>query len=490
MDPKKFCTSTGYCSVTDNAAGQRQSGASVSDVIGVLPVETHQVVPFTEIQPADTVTSSNGNPMNCLICKQVAVWAIKKLKDNRTEEAIVQTLDQVCDKVFSKGKQTECEAFVKQYTDELIGIFKETDDPRIICILLGVCDKGMTLAASSEAVAHCTFCQDASRRLLNRIQFAQSDLEIHQEVTGVCSGDSVPESIRPVCQDFVSENDALIESLVKQTQNPNLICWKLNACRDVWRGSSEREVLEDVRSLPSCFICKEIAKWVNQQVKQNRTEESIEAALSTVCKFMKNVHNCQDKVNDWSSRLIIVLRQASQPELACELLQVCGFPSNGIETEGDETAVSPKTSVAGGVCYECQTITHFIQEELYSYDKEKRAEDFVIKNVCDKITADVGKETCESFVNQYGPAVMQLIAMKVFDSKVVCEKELHICPKTLPSNPSTDVEVSSQNTCSMCTTSVQELDSLLSSGSVDREISKLAAAACAKMPQQDQRQVR
>ena len=399
----------------------------------------------------------------------------------------------MCDRIFSKGKQTECEAFVKQYTDELISILKETDDPKLICILLGVCDKGIardeSWPAAETTVENCNDCVAGSRWALEQ---NQSGISLSNAFQNVCSSDAIPESRRKVCSDYVSHNGASIESVVRQTRNPNLICWKLELCRRDWIGAGEREV-EEAQSLPSCFICKEIAKWVNGQVKQNRTEESIEAALSTVCKFLRNVENCQAKVDDWSSRLMIVLRQATQPELACELLGVCGFPKNEIESEDTVSQVGPGVT-GSGTCYECQSITHFIQEELYSYDKEKRVEDFVIKNVCDKIPEDVGKETCESFVNQYGPSIMQLIAMKVFDAKLVCEQELRICPKThlvpSPSNPSTDIEVTSQNTCNQCTASVRALDSLLSSEEIDRDISQLAAKACVHVPQQDQRQVR
>lgn len=54
----------------------------------------------------------------------------------------------------------------------------------------------------------------------------------------------------------------------------------------------------------------------------------------------------------------MVLRQATDPDLACLLLQVCSE---------DEAA-------AGGVgaCYECRSVAHFIQQQLYDYESEKR----------------------------------------------------------------------------------------------------------------------
>lgn len=484
LDPKKVCKSTGFCALNP----QTESNPSLVDIAGVLPVS----VPLIEMQPAVTV-ESNGNPMNCLVCKQVAAWAVRKLKDNKTEEAIVQALDEVCDRIFSKAKQTECEAFVKQYTDELIGILKETDDPKLICVLMGVCSKGLIEDESrvplGSAVVNCNTCLDASRWVLDRIEDDGSDSRIENALRDVCDSDTVPDHNRANCKGFISSRMDDARSVLNETRSPNRICRKLQLCRPDWIETVDRETTA-VQSLPTCFICKEIAKWVNRQVKQNRTEESIEFALSSVCKFLRNVENCESKVADWSSRLIIVLKQASEPELACQLLQVCGFPDNMIETE--DTEVTSVSSVSGpAACYECQSVTHFIQQELYSYEEEKRVEDFVIKNVCDHITSDVGKETCDSFIKQYGPSIVNLIAMKAFDAKFVCEKELHICPKSVdvPVNPVTDMEVTSQNTCNLCITSVRELDSLLSSGEVDREISNLATHTCSRLPDQDRRQV-
>lgn len=88
---------------------------------------------------ASSTQSVDGSKLNCIICKQVAEWAIQKLKDNRTEEAIVNALDQVCDKIFSASQRPQCETFVKQYSDEIISVLKQENDPELICTLLGVC---------------------------------------------------------------------------------------------------------------------------------------------------------------------------------------------------------------------------------------------------------------------------------------------------------------------------------------------------------------
>lgn len=85
------------------------------------------------VEPVQVDSSVDGSKLNCMVCKQVAQWAIEKLKDNRTEEAIVNALDQVCDRIFSAAQRPQCETFVKQYSDEIISILKQENDPGLIC---------------------------------------------------------------------------------------------------------------------------------------------------------------------------------------------------------------------------------------------------------------------------------------------------------------------------------------------------------------------
>ncbi|KAI1280649.1 hypothetical protein HDE_13763 [Halotydeus destructor] len=100
------------------------------------------------------------------------------------------------------------------------------------------------------------------------------------------------------------------------------------------------------------------------------------------------------------------------------------------ENNGRERNAIALTSTSDEACYECQSIAHFIQTELYDYQKEKEIDDWVIRRICSKVVSVIGRETCESFTEEYGPAILQLIAMQVFDPKGLCEKQLKLCPPT------------------------------------------------------------
>lgn len=74
----------------------------------------------------------------CVTCKRVVKYVVQELSDNRTEEAIIQSLQSVCN-LFPKNDSSNCDMFVEEHKNELIHILIEEGDPDLACTLLGVC---------------------------------------------------------------------------------------------------------------------------------------------------------------------------------------------------------------------------------------------------------------------------------------------------------------------------------------------------------------
>lgn len=553
MDPQLVCEQTGYCIKDFEAMRPKESTfADIAGVINVGPVDltpevevtTEAIIPFLSIERTATglvidPEDVEGSKLNCMICKQVAAWAIEKLKDNRTEEAIVQALDEACDTIFSKQQKQQCEAFVKQYADEIISILKQEDDPNLVCALVGVCSvtkqgndvpktDGSSVATSStsEDGAVCEYCLKASQWLNEKLSDSRTEENIIDALNQVCSAVLPQEKVNE-CETYVREKIDLLVDTLRNSTNPEVICSTLKLCPpsvasaspsyslfegDIIIDDTEREVIESQNEptlFPSCFVCKKIMRWMNDQIKGNRTDEAIEGALSHVCSvFYPRIHNCEMLVAKWSDRILLALKQATEPELGCELLMVCMAEEGGIErNEGAVSAANDNTGAneveelpnneqkSDEACFECQSIAHFIQVELYDYNKEKSIDEWVINNVCNKVGNSVAKQTCDSFVEEYGASIIQLVAQRAFDPKVLCEKELKICPQSneVPrptlspvetvsnENPKLEFELvkpSKAETCDMCVQAVKALDQLLASDVVDHEITALAGKVC------------
>lgn len=540
LDPQQVCEQTGYCIKDFEATRPKEFVGDIAGVINIGPVVmppeqpeevSEEVIPFLDIERTATgvlLTSEelSGSKLNCMICKQAAAWLIEKLKDNKTEEAIVQALDEVCDTVFPKNERPQCETFVKQYADEVIAVLKTESNPNLICELIGVCSstKEVNQVPKTDANVEtedgivCEYCLKASDWLNKQLADNRTEASIVAALNQVCSI-AVPAEKREDCEEYIREKvDEIVECLVNGT-DPKAICSTLKLCPPSVGGmtvvegdiiiedtSVERELVEPAEStlFPSCFICKRIAGWINGEIEGNRTDAAIKSALDRVCSVFfpkRDRVKCQAEVDDWSGRIATTLKDVTDPEIACGILMVCSDMSKGVErNEAPETAVEsnlneveegnapPKSDEA---CFECQSVAHFIQTELYDYNKEKVIDDWVIKNICDKVTTGIARQTCESFINEYGSSILHLIAMQAFDPKVLCEKELKLCPATLveigtdapePSdNPKLEFELvkpSKAEMCDICIQSVKQLDTLLTTGIVDHEISHVATKAC------------
>jgi len=60
------------------------------------------------------------------------------IQNNRSEEEIIQSLDNVCG-LFPRKDRNKCDTFIEQYTNELIHIIAEGKNSTLACTMLGVC---------------------------------------------------------------------------------------------------------------------------------------------------------------------------------------------------------------------------------------------------------------------------------------------------------------------------------------------------------------
>ena len=261
-----------------------------------------------------------------------------------------------------------------------------------------------------------------------------------------------------------------------------------------------------------CLICKRIVTYVVQELEDNRTEKTIIQELQHVCQLFpqKERQKCDDFIEQYADELIHILIEEGDPDLACTLLGVC-LPKSvwqsinrnpNIEREDTDsipksesnsvkwTEIKPPVEVKAKnqiVCYECELLMHFIQNEIYDPNNEQQIEDFVENELCDRMQIVITKDACDNFVKTYGPTVFQLIAQKLFDPSTVCKKELKLCSNTtrledsIESNrkPEQDFQMPLQNQkCDICLNLVQQIDSLLEKEDFDKEVTTIVEKSC------------
>lgn len=263
-----------------------------------------------------------------------------------------------------------------------------------------------------------------------------------------------------------------------------------------------------------CMLCRKVMTRMIKNLKQNRTREAIKHELDGVCdRFAPQSRRdqCEAFVEQYSEEIINALTQDVDAEIACVLLGAClTSPSSSeeevateaaildsetttqlsdssaeVESGGRDTEVETRDASQG--CYECQMITHFLQAQLNRPADQQAIENYAERELCQRIKHILSRETCDSFIREYGPQMIQLLIQDL-DPKVVCEQELQLCPQDsaggMPSglDPKLEFEISANasDKCHMCEALVSELDVLLEREGVDREVSSLVSGLCGR----------
>lgn len=99
----------------------------------------------------------------CILCHTFAEFVFVELKDNRTEAAILNSLDKVCSLV-PQHDRTECKNMINTYLGMLIELFKTQETPDDVCRMLRLC------ASASPKASECDLCKVVADWVLDEVE--------------------------------------------------------------------------------------------------------------------------------------------------------------------------------------------------------------------------------------------------------------------------------------------------------------------------------
>lgn len=211
----------------------------------------------------------------------------------------------------------------------------------------------------------------------------------------------------------------------------------------------------------NCQICKKIVKIIQRQLKDNATDQQIVNVLEEVCEILpsKDKSSCQSVVSNYANKLIEILTQDIDSDTACTLAGLCVPQKFWNYLHGHY--LEPHHFGSSPYCVECELIAHFIQNELYNYKNEEQIEQFIMHHLCNKMSLLINESNCNTFVQQYGPIIMQTIAQELFDPKTLCFKEIPLCIKKESSEDILKVVTNDlqEKKCQMCQDIIKSMHS-------------------------------
>uniref|UniRef100_A0A1E1X7J6 Putative saposin n=1 Tax=Amblyomma aureolatum TaxID=187763 RepID=A0A1E1X7J6_9ACAR len=398
----------------------------------------------------------------CPLCEIIVKLIYNELKDRKTEEEIKQMLDKVCS-LLPTSLEQRCTNTVNIYFDLLVTLITQGLSPEEVCQEIGLCPTGKesklppyaSVSPKKPSDEECDICKVIVQFVYNELKDKKTEEEVKQLLDQVCS--LLPDSLRQTCIDTVNPYYDQLVDLIVQGFTPEQVCQEIGLCTSARKPTPTRptKVADD----QTCTYCTTIVQYVYDALADQKTEEEIKETLDAACMLFHGDarKECTNIVNTYFEIIVSLILKDFTPEQICQTIGLCpSAPGGDLE------------------CTLCQYALHFIQNELVDNSTETQVE-AVLENLCTKLPVGLAKE-CKAFVDEYGPAIMVLIAQEI-DPSIVCVA-IKACPKDGPKKQS-DLKLSE---CASCATAVSYIEKMLKSAKNDQEVAKQVANACDRVP--------
>lgn len=154
MDSETFCHAVSSCHYQTL---EEKRNPSVGDLLSLRDpqqIASHldmleQEAKFNELATFDADQSTDqsvelGNPLSCMVCRQVVVIIYSQLHKNATRENVEGLLAKSCKTIYFRNKEKEklCEEKVIKNAETILNGFINHIPPDLVCILTGMCLPG------------------------------------------------------------------------------------------------------------------------------------------------------------------------------------------------------------------------------------------------------------------------------------------------------------------------------------------------------------
>ncbi|XP_048578655.1 prosaposin isoform X2 [Nematostella vectensis] len=264
-----------------------------------------------------------------------------------------------------------------------------------------------------EQSAECVICEFAMSELKSLIGQNSTQDEIKVALNKVCS--LLPSSISKECASFVNTYEEEVLKILSQELNPDMVCTSLGLCS----GVKQAVLVKDAAGGgPYCALCEFVMEKLDNELKDNATEQEIEEALSKVCGYLPSSirSECDALVKEYGPMIIQLLVQELDPSVICKELGLC---TQKRQTEGLEEA--PQLNSV--TCEVCTVVMSYLDDTLKENATEEEIKEALDK-VCSYLPSSI-KSECTALVDEYSDAIINAIVSGL-QPEMVCA-EIGLC---------------------------------------------------------------
>jgi len=348
-----------------------------------------------------------ANPVTCEICEMAMQYLDSMLSNNSTEEEIKQGLDQLCT-YLPESVRGECTSLVDQYTDTIVKLILQDLKPDAICKTLTLC------ASHVKDDLPCEVCRDALEVLENIIKENRTKEIIKEGLDRLCT--VVPSSISQKCDSFVEFYGSLVINMLLNDIAPEKLCKELKLCPASITKVKKTVHQPKIKNAITCEFCEYAITFLDNQLKKERTEKQIKAALENLCSYLPSSVSgqCDSMVKLNTDVLVKLLIRELDPSTICNELKAC---TKGYFKKDLEVKTNPVE------CELCSQAVKYLDSVLTTKSTEEEIKKEVI-SLCSHLPAAIENE-CDALITEYGDELIKLVVQQIQPDKIC--KALKIC---------------------------------------------------------------
>jgi len=184
------------------------------------------------------------NSLNCTLCKLVFTQVQNMLKNNQSEQQILNFIeDKLCN---ATGKLApECKLLIDTFGPYLLNYVADGTDPEKLCQMIGMCSAtwtpekpqiphkpfvfSPTIGVTSVNPVYCTLCEYAVQFIDVELKKNATETDIVNILEKTCK--VVPESLKKECNSIIDTYGIYLVELLVQLADPLKVCEAIQLCQ-------------------------------------------------------------------------------------------------------------------------------------------------------------------------------------------------------------------------------------------------------------------
>ncbi|CAJ1067774.1 prosaposin isoform X2 [Xyrichtys novacula] len=237
MQPKEICAHAGFCAEMKKKSVPMMTLMAAKMVPAAKSVPAVKLIPATKVEAATDKSAKRmvrvRESPKCSICEFVMKELEDMLKDEATEEEVIQAVEKVCT-VLPSTLSAQCKDLIETYGSAIIELLVQQADPKTVCTVLGLCNdpsRAFVVALDQtrfDAGGYCQVCKMAVEYIDGILEKNATEAQIEEAVRKACS--FLPDAFRTECDQMVEQYEPMLIQLLLQMLEPDFVCMKLGAC--------------------------------------------------------------------------------------------------------------------------------------------------------------------------------------------------------------------------------------------------------------------